>query len=101
MTARQESMPCLAQVEARWDAEAKKIRYYASFEGADDQEQWIEVAAEDFDRLTRLFAQEAIDAVCHQIYETVDHVKSTLEEFSAFREGFEKMARGRQEGTEN
>lgn len=104
MTARQESMPCLIQAMARWDADASKVRYFASFEGANEEQTWVEVPAEDFDRLTRLFAQEAIDGVCHQIYETMDQVKSTLEDFTAFREGLEKlshMTRERAEGGEN
>lgn len=108
MTARQESMPCLVQAIARWDADKSKVCYFASFEGVggdgDDEAHWVEVPAEDFDRLTRLFTQEAIDAVCHQIYETMDQVKSTLEDFSAFREGLEKlsaMTRSRVDDQEN
>jgi hypothetical protein len=97
-------MPCLVQTIARWDADASRVRYFASFEGADEEQKWVEVPAEDFDRLTRLFAQEAIDGVCHQIFETMDHVKSTLEDFTAFREGLEKlsvMTRSRADDQEN
>ena len=102
MTMRMDSMPCLAEAVARWDAESNKVRYYASFEGQEDNAKWVEVSGEDFDRLTRLFTQEAIDAICHQIYETLDHVKATLADFSAFREGLEKlsdMAKPRTEGS--
>lgn len=104
-TVRRESMPVLVRAAAHWDAEASKVRYYACFEGAnDDDAKWTEVPGEDFDRLTRLFAQEAIDIVCHEVVETLEHLKATLEEFSAFREGLEKldaMTRARAEGTEN
>ena len=94
-------MPMLVGASAHWDASALKVRYYANFEGT---ENWIEVPAEDFDRLTHLFAQEAIDVVCEAITETLDGVRTTLAEFSAFREGLEKMSamtRSRAEGTEN
>jgi len=104
MTTRRESMPCLVQAVARWDAGENKVRYYAAFEGTADEEEWIEVPGEDFDRLTRMFTQEAVDAICHEVVETLDHVKSTLAEFSAFREGLEKlsdMTRSRAEETEN
>lgn len=90
MTARRESMPSLAAAAARWDAEAGKVRYYACFDGTDE---WIEVTGEDFDRLTRLFAQEAIDVVCEAITSTLERVKDTLEEFSSFREQMEKLAK--------
>lgn len=101
MTARRESMPCLTDARAHWDADASKVRYYASFEGSDE---WIEVAGEDFDRLTRLFAQEAIDTICNEVTSTLDHLKATLADFSAFREGLEKlsdMTKARAEGTDN
>lgn len=106
MTARQASMPCLVQAIARWDVDKSKVCYFASFEGAGDEDDahWVEVPAEDFDRLTRLFTQEAIDSVCQQIFETMDQVKSTLEDFSAFREGLEKlsaMTRSRADDHEN
>jgi hypothetical protein len=94
-------MPALSSASARWDAEATKVRYYASFEGTAE---WIEVPPEDFDRLTRLFAQEAIDVICEAISTTLNDVRTTLAEFSAFREGLEKlseMTRSRAEGVEN
>lgn len=97
-------MPTFVSAAAHWDAETSKVRYYASFGEADDKGAWVEVPGEDFDRLTRLFAQEAIDVVCHEIVDTLEHLKVTLEEFSAFREGLEKldaMTRARAEGTEN
>lgn len=104
MTIRSESMPCLADVVARWDAEARKVRYYASFEGADESDHWVEVPAEDFTRLTHLFTREAIEAACHQIYETLEHVKVVLTDFASFREGLEKFSeatRSPAEGTDN
>ena len=84
-------MPCLSQVVARWDAENRKVRYYASFEGIGEEEPWIEVPAEDVD-------------VCHQIYELVDDVKALLDDVSVFREGLEKLSeitKARAERTEN
>lgn len=89
MTLRRESMPTLVCARAHWDPDASKVRYYAQFESSDE---WIEVTGEDFDRLTRLFAQEAIDMCCCAITETLDDVRSTLGEFSAFREGLEKLS---------
>lgn len=94
----------LVAASARWDASASKVRYYAAFEGAGEDDEWIEVPAEDFDRLTRLFAQESIDVICHEIASTLENVKSTLGEFTAFREGLEKlshMTRARDGETEN
>jgi hypothetical protein len=90
VTVRRASMPSLSAADARWDAEAGKVCYFACFEGTDE---WIEISAEDFDRLTRLFAQEAIDVVCEAISSTLEHVKDTLEEFSSFREQMEKLAK--------
>lgn len=101
MTARRESMPCLSDARAHWDADAGTVRYYAAFEGS---EEWIEVPGEDFARLVQLFSQEAINAICHSITSTLENVQSTLADFSAFREGLEKlseMTRARAEGTEN
>ena len=101
MTARRESMPCLNDARAHWDVETSKVRYYAAFEGS---EEWIEVPGEDFARLVQLYSQEAINAICHSITTTLDNVQSTLAEFSAFREGLEKlsaMTKARAEGTEN
>ena len=101
MTARQESMPCLNGARARWDEEAHKVRYYANFEGTDE---WIEVPGEDFTRLVQLYSQEAINGICHSITSTLENVQATLAEFSAFRDGLEKlseMTRARAEGTEN
>lgn len=101
MTARQESMPCLNGARAQWDAEADRVRYYANFDGTDE---WIEVPGEDFSRLVQLYSQEAINAICHSITSTLDNVQTTLAEFTAFREGLEKlseMTRARAEGTEN
>ena len=101
MTLRRESMPTLACARAHWDPDTAKVRYYAQFESSDE---WIEVPGEDFDRLTRLFSQEAIDMCCCAITETIDDVRNTLGEFSAFREGLEKlsgMTRTRAEGSEN
>lgn len=101
MTARRESMPCLSDARAHWDADAHIVRYYAAFEGS---EEWIEVPGEDFSRLVQLYSQEAINAICHSITSTLDNVQSTLADFSAFREGLEKlseMTRARAEGTEH
>lgn len=96
MTARRESMPCLNGAEARWDAEASKVRYYARFEGADEKsdeasDEWIEVPPEDFARLTHLYAQETIDYVCHAISSTLDRVNVAMEEFMVFRKAMEAM----------
>ena len=101
MTARRESMPCLIDARAHWDAEASCVRYYANFEGTDE---WIEVPGEDFTRLVQLYSQEAINGICHSITSTLDNVQATLADFSAFREGLEKlseMTRARAEGTDN
>ena len=89
MTLRRESMPTLVCSRAHWDPDASKVRYYAQFESSDE---WIEIPGEDFDRLTRLFSQEAIDMCCCAITETIDDVRETLGEFSALREGLEKIA---------
>lgn len=102
MTARQESMPCLNGARARWDEGASKVRYYANFEGTDD---WVEIPGEDFSRLVQLYSQESIDAICNAITGTLDNVKATLAEFTAFRQEMEKLSRMTQppapEGTEN
>lgn len=101
MTQRRESMPCLSDARAHWDAEAGKVRYYAAFEGGDE---WIEVPGEDYSRLVQLYAYEAISDICHAVTTTLDNVQTTLAEFSVFREGLEKlseMTRSRAEGTEN
>ena len=102
MTARQESMPCLNGARARWDTEADKVRYYANFDGTDD---WIEIPGEDFSRLVQLYSQEAIDAICNTITGTLDNVRATLAEFTAFRQEMEKFAQmtrpSAPEGTEN
>lgn len=102
MTARQESMPCLNDARAQWDAEAERVRYYANFDGTDD---WIEVPGEDFSRLVQLAQQEAFDIICETITSTLDNVKATLAEFTAFRQEMEKLSRMTQppapEGTEN
>ena len=90
MTQRSESMPQLSNVRATWDEEARKVRYSACFEGTDD---WIEIPGEDFDRLTRLFAQESIDFICDSIVTTLDHVKATLDDFATFRDQMEKLAK--------
>jgi len=90
MTARSESMPQFSEARAQWDAEQGKVRYFACFEGADE---WVEVPGEDFDRLTRLFVQESIDFVCESIVTTLDHVKATLDDFAAFRDQMEKLAK--------
>jgi hypothetical protein len=81
-------MPALVCARAHWDPDTAKVRYYAQFESSDA---WIEIPGEDFDRLTRLFAQEAIDMCCCTITETIDDVRETLGEFAAFREGLEKL----------
>jgi hypothetical protein len=102
MIARQDSMPCLNGVRARWDQEVGKVRYYANFEGTDD---WIEIPGEDFSRLVQLYSQESIDAICNAITGTLDNVKATLAEFMAFRHEMDKLSRMTQpptpEGTEN
>ena len=102
MTARCETMPCLVDARAHWDAEASRVRYFASFDGSDE---WVEVPGEDFARLVQLYSQEAIDAICNAITETLDNVKSTLSEFMAFRQEMEKLAQmtrpSAPEGTEN
>jgi hypothetical protein len=87
MTLRMDSMPALSGTRANWDAELSKVRYYANFEGSDD---WIEVPGEDFDRLTRLYATEAIDMVCFSITQAIENIKGVLGEFSAFKEGLEE-----------
>jgi hypothetical protein len=96
MTARRESMPCLSGARAHWDAEAQRVRYFASFEGAPDdaddaENEWIEIPAEDFARLTNLYAQEAIDYICHAVTSTLEHVNSAMEEFMVFRKAMEAM----------
>ena len=94
-------MPRLVDPRAHWDAEASQVRYYANFSGTNE---WIEIPGEDFTRLVQLYSQEAIGAICYSITSTLDNVQATLAEFSAFREGLEKlseMARARAEGTEN
>ena len=94
-------MPCLSDARAHWDADTGTVRYYAKFEGT---EEWIEVPGEDFARLVQLYSQEAVNAICYSITSTLDNVQSTLADFSAFREGLEKlseMTRARAEGTEN
>lgn len=99
MTLRRESMPVLSGTRAHWDVELSKVRYYANFESSDD---WIEVPAEDFDRLTRLFATEAIDMCCYAVTQTIDDIKAVLGEFSAFKDGLEQtignMTKPRPEG---
>lgn len=89
MTARRDSMPGISSSEARWDADAGKVRYFACFEGADDE--WVEVPAEDFDRITRMRAHEAIDFVCAAVSSTLDHVNAAMEEIMAFRQVMESM----------
>ena len=91
MTARQESMPLLCAACARWDAEASRVRYFASFEGATDDE-WVEVPAEDFERLTRLYAQEAVDYACDAVATTLEHVNLAMQELAVFRRILEEMA---------
>jgi len=81
-------MPYLSAASARWDAEAEKVCYFACFEGGDE---WIEIPADDFDRLTRLFAQEAIDLVCESVTTTLDRVNDAMGEFMAFRKAMEEM----------
>jgi hypothetical protein len=88
MTQRRDSMPCLNGTSAHWDAEAGKVRYYASFDGSDE---WIEVPGEDFARLTHLHAQEAIDVICDAITSTLDRVNTAMEEFMVFRKVLEAM----------
>jgi len=87
MTLRRESMPVLCGTRAHWDVELSKVRYYAGFEGSDD---YVEVSAEDFDRLTRLFATEAIDMCCYAVTQTIDDIKAVLTDFSAFKDGLEE-----------
>lgn len=82
-------MPCLNGARARWDAEARQVRYYANFEGTDD---WIEIPGEDFSRLVQLYSQESTDAICNMITGTLDKVKDTLADFTDFREGLEKRS---------
>ncbi len=88
MTARRETMACLSAADARWDAEAGKVRYFACFEGT---EEWIEVPGEDFDRLTRLLAQEAIGFVCDSVSTTLDRVNGAMEKFMDLRKTMEAM----------
>ena len=89
MTARRESMPYISNVSAHWDADAGKVCYFACFEGSDA---WTEIPAEDFDRLTRMFAQEAIDFVCETVTSTLDRVNNVMEEFAVWRQTMESMA---------
>ena len=91
MTARRESMPLLCAACARWDGEAGCVRYFATFEGAADDE-WVEVPAEDFDRLTRLYAQEAVDYACDAVGTTLEQVTLAMQELAVFRRALEEMA---------
>ena len=66
------------------------LSYFATFEGATDDE-WVEVPAEDFDRLTRLYAQEAIDYACDAVGTTLEHVSLAMQELAVFRKALEEM----------
>ena len=88
MTQRRDSMPCLSAASARWDAEAEKIRYFASFDGS---EEWIEVSGKDFSRLTRIHAREALDVICDTIASTLDRVNEVLGELTTFRKTMEEL----------
>ena len=89
MTARVESMPCLNGAKARWDAETQRVRYFANFEGTDE---WIEVMGEEFDRLLKLYAQEAIDGISDAIMGTLENVRAVLTDFTAIRQEMEKLS---------
>ena len=89
MTARVESMPCLNGARARWDADKSQVRYYANFEGTDE---WVEILGEEFDRLVKLYAQEAIDAISDAVMGTLESVRATLADFTAFRQEMEKLS---------
>lgn len=88
MTARREAMPCLNNAAAHWDAEAVKVRYFASFEGSDE---WVEITGEEFSQLTQLYAQQAIDVICDAVGSTLDRVNAAMEEFAIFRKAMEAM----------
>jgi hypothetical protein len=91
MTARRESMPTLSGARAHWDTEAQRVRYFASFEGANEEDEWIEVPADDFARLTHLYAQETVDHICYAITSTLERVNNAMEEFLVFRKAMEAM----------
>jgi hypothetical protein len=100
VTARFDSMPFLSAARAHWDAEGRRVRYLASFDGTDE---WIEISGEDFSRLTQFYAQEAIDVICDSIASTLDRVNAAMEEFTIFRKAMEAMIprQGTPEGKEN
>lgn len=88
MTIRRDTMPCLCGARAHWDAEASKVRYFASFEGRDE---WVEITGEEFSRLTQHYAQDAIDFAVDAIASTLERVNSAMEEFMTFRKAMEAM----------
>lgn len=88
MTQRRDSMPYVNGTSAHWDAEASKVRYFASFDSTDD---WIEITGEDFSHLSRHFAQGTIDVICDAVASTLEHVNAAMEEFMIFRKAMEAM----------
>jgi hypothetical protein len=81
-------MPGVAGVDARWDASASRIRFYALFEGS---EEVVEIAPEDFERLSRLFTQESIDTICEAVTDTLERLNVVLGEFMALRKTMQEM----------
>jgi len=84
-------LPILGDAVARWDADARKVRYYATW---DDTDAWVEICAEEFANVTRANVQDAVVAIGHHVDETLTHVRETLADFMAFRKTMEKMFEG-------
>ena len=66
------------------------MRYFACFEGAEEDAS-VEIPAEDFDRLTRMLAHEAIDFVCAAVSSTLDRVNYAMEEIMGLHQEMESM----------
>jgi hypothetical protein len=81
-------MPCLAGVDARWDKLASRVRYYGLFEGSDDA---VEISPEDFERLSRLFTQEAIDTICEAVTDTLERANAAIGEFATLRKTMQEL----------
>jgi hypothetical protein len=76
----------LIDAEARWNAEAGKVCYYAQLS---ETEAWIEITAEEFANVTRGGILTSANLVCAQVCQTADHLREVLEDFLAFRKNVE------------
>lgn len=81
-------LPALVDAVARWDDEAQKVRYYATF---DETDAWVEISGEEFSNVTRANVQDAVVAISHHVGETLSRVQEVLDEFGTFREKMEDM----------